>query len=206
MQFGYSCEETRQHSGGCLVLVQKKSYDLSLHSVGDDGQVTSDSPINGSLISGTSRTLMFDKNTEQSVQFHSVPTGTSDVVAFPEYGSIVECAQHAMSEVTVGYCVLRYLADEMKDKLNAPLDYSHSRSKSKCTNGECMSSAPKHQRIKGARSDRSVVLYIVSCSRDVHEREDVSMCPYTHVQGLQEVTVRDSLRPTIDLREVAVAP
>ena len=31
------------------------------------------------------------------------------------------------------------------------------------------------------------------------------MCPYTHLQGLQEVRVRDSLRPTTDQREVAVA-
>ena len=35
---------------------------------------------------------MFDKNTEQSVQFHAVPTGTSDVVALPEQGSIAESA------------------------------------------------------------------------------------------------------------------
>ena len=55
-----------------------KADDLSLHSVDDDGDVISDSPIKGSLNSGTSR------NTEQSVQFHAVPTGTSDVVAFPE--------------------------------------------------------------------------------------------------------------------------
>ena len=49
--------------------------------------------------------------------------------------------------------VRRYLADEMKAKLNAPLNCSHSRSKSKCTKGECMSSALKHQRIRSARSD-----------------------------------------------------
>ena len=55
----------------------------------------------------------------------------------------------AIAGVTV-HC---YLADEMKAKLNAPLDCSHSRSKSKCTKGKCMSSALKHQRIRSARSD-----------------------------------------------------
>ena len=50
-----------------------------------------------------------------------------------------------------------------------------------------------------------MTLYVVSCSKDVHEREDVSMCPYTHLQGLQEVRVRDPLRSTTDQREVAVA-
>ena len=42
---------------------------------------------------------MFDKNTEQSVQFHAVPTGTSNVVALPELGSIAECSigLHAQS-------------------------------------------------------------------------------------------------------------
>ena len=68
--------------------------------------------------------LMFVKSTEQSVQIHAVPTGTSDVVALPEQGSIA-----------------------------APLDYSHSRSRSKCARGECMSSALKRQRIRSARSD-----------------------------------------------------
>ena len=59
-------------------LVQRKTDDLSLHSVEDDGHVISDSPIKGSLNSGTSH------NTEQSAQFHAGPTGTSDVVALPE--------------------------------------------------------------------------------------------------------------------------
>ena len=31
------------------------------------------------------------------------------------------------------------------------------------------------------------------------------MCPYTHLQGLQEVQVRDSVRPTRGQREVAIA-
>ena len=35
---------------------------------------------------------MSDKNTEQTVQFHAVPTGTSDVVALAEKGSICEIA------------------------------------------------------------------------------------------------------------------
>ena len=52
---------------------------------------------------------------------------------------------------------------------------------------------------------KRLTLYTVSCSRDVHEHEDVSMYPYTLLQGLQEVQVRDSLRPTTDQREVAVA-
>ena len=56
-----------------------------------------------------------------------------------------------------------------------------------------MFSALKHQR-------RTVL-----CSRDVHEREDVSMCPYTHLQGGgQKVQVWDPLRPTTVQREVAV--
>ena len=42
---------------------------------------------------------------------------------------------------------------------------------------------------------KHLTLYPVLCSRDVHEHEDVSMCPYTHLQGLQEVQARDSLRP-----------
>ena len=41
--------------------------------------------------------------------------------------------------------VHRYLADEMKAKLNAPLDCWRSRSRLKCTKGECMSSALRHQ-------------------------------------------------------------
>ena len=68
-----------------------------------------------------------------------------------------------------------------------------------------MSNALTHQRIRSARSDCSVTLYVVSCSRDVHEREDASMYPYTPLQGLQEVRVRDSLHTTTDQREVAVA-
>ena len=52
---------------------------------------------------------------------------------------------------------------------------------------------------------KRLTLYTVSCSRDVHEHEDGSMFPHTHLQGLQEVQVRDSLRPTIGQREVAVA-
>ena len=50
-----------------------------------------------------------------------------------------------------------------------------------------------------------MTLYVVSCSKDVHECEDASMCLYTHLQGLQEVRVQDSLRPTTDQREVAAA-
>ena len=50
-----------------------------------------------------------------------------------------------------------------------------------------------------------MTLYVVSCSKDVHECEDASMCLYTHLQGLQEVKVRDPLRPTTGQREVAVA-
>ena len=41
---------------------------------------------------------MFDKNTEQSVQFHAVPTGTSDVVALPDLGSIAECATGLLAQ------------------------------------------------------------------------------------------------------------
>ena len=73
---------------------------------------------------------MFDKNTEQSVQFHAVPTGTSDVVALPELGSIAECSigLHAQS------------------------------SEFEVCKRECMFSALKHQRIRSVRSDRNVTL------------------------------------------------
>ena len=50
------CTETRQHGVGCLIWYRGTADDLSLHSVNDDGHVISDSPIKGSLNSGTSRT------------------------------------------------------------------------------------------------------------------------------------------------------
>ena len=53
--------------------------------------------------------------------------------------------------------------------------------------------------------DPNVTLRTVSCIRDAPEREDVGVCPYTDLQGPQEVQVWDPLRPTTAQREVAVS-
>ena len=120
--------------------------------------------------------LMFDKNTEQSVQFHAVPTGTSDVAALPEWGvhRWTYTARHVRDKSGILHVVTsltRWNPNWMRHWI--------ARTRSKCTRGECMSSALKHQRIRSNRSDCSVTLYVVSCSKDVNEREDASMCPYT---------------------------
>ena len=72
----------------------------------------------------------------------------------------------------------------------------------------CLTSKQLEQRTGPGQTARRAFDVHINCvrsSRGVHELKDVSMCSYTHLQGLQEVEVRDSLRPTTGQQEVAVA-